>query len=128
MTGLYRRPISPSWWLRNRAYFLFMLRELTSVFIAAYAILLLVLLYQLRAGRDAYESYLGFLTEPAMVAFHVAALAAALFHTVTWFNLTPNVLVVRLSGRRVSAPVIAGVNYAAWIVLSVLVAWIVLRS
>jgi len=128
MTGPYHQPMSPTWWLRNRAYFLFMLRELTSVFIAGYAILLLILLYQLNAGRDAYQNYLRFLTAPGMVAFHVIALAAALFHTVTWFNLTPKVLVVRVGGRRIPAPVIAGVNYVAWVVISVLVAWIVLRG
>ena len=128
MTGPYHQPMSPTWWLRNRAYFLFMLRELTSVFIAGYAILLLILLYQLNAGRDAYQSYLRFLSAPGMVAFHVIALAAALFHTVTWFNLTPKVLVVRMGGRHVPASVIAGVNYVAWIVISALVAWIVLRG
>ncbi|HTE02577.1 MAG TPA: fumarate reductase subunit C [bacterium] len=128
MTGPYHQPMSPTWWLRNRAYFLFMLRELTSVFIAGYAILLLILLYQLNAGRDAYQSYLRFLAAPGMVAFHVIALAAALFHTVTWFNLTPKVLVVRMGGRHVPASVIAGVNYVAWIVISALVAWIVLRG
>ncbi len=128
MTGPYHQPMSPTWWLRNRAYFLFMLRELTSVFIAGYAILLLILLYQLNAGRDAYQNYLRFLTAPGMVAFHVIALAAALFHTVTWFNLTPKVLVVRMGGRQILASVIAGVNYVAWIVISALVAWIVLRG
>ncbi len=128
MTGPYHQPMSPTWWLRNRAYFLFMLRELTSVFIAGYAILLLILLYQLNAGRDAYQNYLRFLTAPGMVAFHVIALAAALFHTVTWFNLTPKVLVVRMGGRQIPASVIAGVNYVAWIVISALVAWIVLRG
>jgi len=128
MTGPYRRPVPSTWWLHNRAYFLFMLRELTSVFIAAYLILLLILLYRLNAGRGAYESYLRFLGAPGMVTFHVIALAAALFHTVTWFNLTPKVLVVRVGARRVPAPIIAGVNYAAWIVFSALVAWIVLRG
>ena len=128
MTGPYRRPVPSTWWLHNRAYFLFMLRELTSVFIAAYLILLLILLYRLNAGRGAYESYLRFLGAPGMVTFHVIALAAALFHTVTWFNLTPKVLVVRVGARRVPAPIIAGVNYAAWVVLSALVAWIVLRG
>lgn len=128
MTGPYHRPLPSTWWLQNRAYFLFMIRELTSVFIAAYAMLLLILLYRLNAGRDAYESYLRFLATPGMVIFHVIALAAALFHTVTWFNLTPKVLVVRMGAQRVPAAVIAGVNYAAWVAVSALVAWIVLRG
>ena len=128
MTGPYRRPMPTTWWLQQRAYLLFMLRELTSVFIAVYAILLLIMLYRLHAGRDAYESYMRVLASPGMIAFHVIALVAALFHTVTWFNLTPKVLVVRVGARPVPAFIIAGINYAAWVVLSVLVAWVVLRA
>ena len=42
----YRRRMSVWWWLKNRAYSKFVLRELTSVFVALFAILFL---WQLRA-------------------------------------------------------------------------------
>ena len=128
MTAPYRRPMPVMWWLQNRAYFLFMVRELTSVFIAVYVVLLLILLSKLRAGPDAYEQHLRFLATPGVIIFHVIALASALFHTVTWFNITPNVLVVRLGARRVRGAIIVGVNYAAWIAVSIVLAWIVLRG
>jgi fumarate reductase subunit C len=35
--------------------------------------------------------------------------------------------VVRMRGQRVPGWVIAGSNYAAWVVISALVAWIMLR-
>ncbi len=35
------------------------------------------------------------LKSPLAILFHVVALAFALFHTCTWFNLTPKALVVR---------------------------------
>ncbi len=124
----YHRPMPAAWWLRNRAYFLFMVRELTSVFIAAYAILLLLLLYELRLGREAYEEYLGLLRAPGMLVFHLVVLAAALYHAITWINITPKVIVVRRGEQRIPATVIAGVNYAAWIVISALVAWLVMRG
>ena len=124
----YRRAMPWTWWLRNRAYFLFMVRELTSVPIAVYLILLLLMLRKLAAGREAYEAYLRFLATPGMVAFHLLALAAALFHAVTWINITPKVLVVRFGEQRVPATLIAGVNYAAWVVASILIAWIVMRG
>lgn len=124
----YRRSMSATWWLTNRAYFLFMVRELTSVFIAAYLVLFLLVLRKLALGRQAYEAYLQFLGRPGMLAFHVVALAAALFHSITWFNLTPNVLVVRVGEKRVPAVVVAGVNYAVWIVVSALLIWIVWRG
>ncbi len=124
----YRRPIAPTWWLTNRAYFFFMIRELTSVFIAAYLALFLLMLRKLTIGRDAYEAYLRFLATPGMLVFHVLALGFALYHTVTWFNITPKVLVVRFREERVPARIVAGLNFAAWIVISVVIAWIVLRS
>lgn len=121
----YHRPMPATWWLTNRAYFLFMMRELTSVFLAAYLVLFLLLLHKLAASREAYEAYLRLLATPGMLAFHVLALVAALFHSITWFNLTPNVLVVRFGEQRVPAAIVAGVNYVAWIVISLLLIWIV---
>ncbi len=124
----YRRAMPWTWWLRNRAYFLFMMRELTSVPIAVYLILLLLMVRKLAAGREAYESYVQFLATPGMVAFHLLALAAALFHAVTWIHITPKVLVVRMGENRVPPALVAGVNYAAWIVASIVIAWIVMRG
>jgi len=124
----YRRPIPPTWWLANRAYFLFMVRELTSVFIAAYLVLFLLMLQKLAAGREAYEAYLRFLAQPGMLVFHVVALAAALFHTVTWFNVTPMVMPLQVGEKRVPPKIIAGANYMAWIVLSIAVTAIVMRG
>jgi fumarate reductase subunit C len=124
----YRRPMPALWWLRQRAYFLFMLRELSSVVIAVYLVLLLLMVNRLAAGPQSYDAYLRWLATPGMVLFHVVALAAALFHTVTWFNLTPNVLVVRVGERRIPAAIVAGANYVAWIAVTIVLAWIVLRS
>ena len=115
------RPVPTTWWLKRRVYFLFILRELTSVFIAVYLILFLNLLYQLSLGRQAYETYLGFLATPGMIVFHVVALVAALYHTITWFGLLPNIIVVRIGENRVSSKLIAGANYVPWIAVSAII-------
>ncbi len=122
----YHRSMAPTWWLSNRAYFLFMLRELTSVFIAAYLMLFLLMLQKLVVGREAYDAYLKFLATPGMLTFHVLALAAALFHSITWFNLAPMAMRLQVGEKRVSAMVVVGVNYVAWIALSLAITAIVL--
>ena len=122
----YHRSMEPTWWLSNRAYFLFMTRELTSVPIAAYLILLLVMLHKLAMGREAYEAYLRFLATPGMLAFHAVALVAAVYHSVTWFNLAPMAMALRIRERRVPPMIVIGVNYAAWIALSIATASLVL--
>ncbi len=124
----YHRPMPATWWLGNRAYLLFMVREFTSVFIAVYVVLLLVMVRRLTQGPEAYDAYLQFLATPGMIVFHVAALLFALFHAITWFNILPKVVVIRLGEERVPGWIVAGVNYAAWVIVSGLIAWFVLRG
>jgi fumarate reductase subunit C len=61
------------------------------------------------------------------VALHLVGLAMVLFHTITWINLTPKVLVLWRGEERVSPALIAASNYLAWLVVSGVVAWVALR-
>jgi fumarate reductase subunit C len=124
----YRRRVSVWWWLQNRSYTGFVLRELTSVFVAFFAV---VYLWQLRAlaqGPEAYGQFLARLKAPLLLALDTVAFLFVLFHAITWFNLAPKAMVVRLRGKRVPDWVIVGLNYAAWLVLSVAVAFVMLRG
>jgi fumarate reductase subunit C len=124
----YRRQVSVWWWLQNRTYAGFVLRELTSVFVAFFA---LIYLWQLRAlaqGPEAYAQFLARLSTPPYLALHALTFVAVVFHSITWFNLAPRAMVVRVGGRRVPDWAIVGLNYGAWIVLSVVIAVILLRA
>jgi fumarate reductase subunit C len=123
----YRRPLPLLWWVRTPAYVRFVLRELTSVFIAAYLVLFLILLARIGAGPEAYAAYRNWLGAPALLGFHLVALAAAVYHSITWLSLTPLAVVVRLRGRRVPPAAIIAANLAVWLLLSILVAWLILR-
>lgn len=122
------RPVPVLWWLRSRAYLLFVVREFTSVLIAAYLVVFLIFLQRLAAGPSSYESYLRWLAQPAVVAFHLLALAAALYHSVTWLELTPLTVVIRIRDRRVPARTIVATNGAAWIAVSIVIVWLVMRT
>ena len=129
MSEPYRRPISATtWWLGKRNYVLFMLRELTSVFIAAFLIVYLIQLAQLAQGAEAYTAFLDRLASPGWIVFHLLVLVAALYHTITSFSLTPKLIVVPLGEERVPAVVLVGSGYVAWLVISAIIAWIVLGS
>ena len=54
----YHRHVPNTWWLQRRPYILFMIRELTSVFVAGYCIFLLVFVFKLTEGADAYANFM----------------------------------------------------------------------
>jgi fumarate reductase subunit C len=48
------------------------------------------------------------------------------YHAITWFNLAPKAMVVRVGNTRVPGWLIAGSNYLAWAIASALVGWLLL--
>jgi fumarate reductase subunit C len=124
---LYRRPISVWWWTRKRTYFLFVMRELSSLFIAWLVCYLLLFIRAVSRGEAAYAHFLDWASSPWLVALNLVAFGFVLLHTVTWFSLTPQAMVVSLRGRRVPAAVIIGAQYAGLAVVSAFVYWLVTR-
>jgi fumarate reductase subunit C len=124
----YRRRVSVWWWLQNLTYTKFVLRELTSVFVAFFAVIYLWQLRALTHGPEAYERFLAQLSTPFLLVLNTVAFLFVLFHAITWFNLTPKAMVLRLRGKRAPDWVIIGLNYAAWIVLSGAVTFMLLRG
>ena len=114
----YLRKFPRWWWLRQGRYTSYMVRELTCVFIAAYTVLVLFGLYRLSEGPAAYEAFLAALRSPLGIAFHAAALAFALIHTVTWFGLAPKAMPLRFGAAAVPPAAIVLAHYALWIVVS----------
>ena len=122
----YHRPVSNTWWLKRKPYILFMIRELTSIFVAGYCIFLLVLVYKLTQGADAYGNFMASLKSSSSVSLHLITLVFVLYHTNTWFNLTPKILVLYRGEERIPKGLIAGTFYAGWVVVSIIVALLVL--
>ena len=124
----YRRRMSTYWWMWQWRYLKFILRELSSLAVAWFVAVTLAQIWTLQAGPDAYAEFQAWLRTPPIVFLNGAALAFALFHTVTWFNLTPRAMVVRVAGKRLPDVLIALPNYIVWVVVSAGVAWILLRG
>jgi fumarate reductase subunit C len=122
----YRPRMSTWWWLKRRYYLTFILRELSSVFVAWSVLYLLLLIHAVGRGPVNYHQFLGWSCNPVVLLVNVVSLFFVVFHAVTWFNLAPQAMVLRLRGKRVPGWWIAGGNYAAWALASVLVAWLIL--
>ncbi|MEV0346092.1 hypothetical protein AB0H88_10005 [Nonomuraea sp. NPDC050680] len=126
MTSAYRPPRDAFWFARTRNYTIFVLRELTSVLVAWTIVFLLLLVGALLGGT--FQDFTALAAQPWMIAVNVVALVATVFHAVTFLNLAPKATVVRLDGWRVPAWMIQGGNHSAWLALSVLIAYFILRS
>ena len=124
----YRTRISTYWWLGRWPYLKFILRELSSVFVAWFVILTLLQIGALSRGPVDYAQFQEWLQNPIVIVLNVVSFLFVVFHAVTWFNLAPKAMAIRAGGRRVPAALIAGPNYVAWLVISAAVAWLLLRG
>jgi fumarate reductase subunit C len=149
----YRQPVSRLWWAKKPTYFLFLLRELSCVFVAWSAVYLMMLVYAIGRDEASYARFLGWASSPVVVVVNVVALAFLVLHTVTWFALTPQAMVVRgpggrqvvttrmipVAGRivpaatvvrvggRVPAAMVIASQYLGLAVVSAFIAWLVIR-
>jgi fumarate reductase subunit C len=114
----YVRALERHWWLRRRRYVLYMLRELTSLFIAAYCVLLVVGVARLAQGEPAWDGFVAALCGPVAVVLQLLALAFAVIHSVTWFALTPRAMPRAIGGDAASARWIVAAHYVLWAAVS----------
>jgi fumarate reductase subunit C len=124
----YRAPVSTWWWLRRRSYVAFILREISSVFVAWSVVFLLMLVRAVGKGPGSYADFLDWADTTWVIVLNVVTLGFLVYHAVTWFALTPKAMVVRLRGRRLPGSAVAASAYAGWVVVSAMVAWLVLRD
>ena len=124
----YRTRTSTYWWLGRWPYLKFTLRELSSVFVAWFVLLTVMQIRALRHGPTDYAAFQHWLKNPFVLALNVVSFFFVIFHAVTWFNLAPKAMFIRMGGRRVPDAMIAGPNFVAWLAISAAVAWILLKG
>lgn len=123
----YRPCVSAFWYFDRWPYLLFILRELSSFFVAYFAVLILVQIYALSAGPTAYANFQACMRNPLMIVLNGVTLLFLLLHAATWFNLVPRVMVRQVTGRPLSDFMVAAPNYFVFIGASVIVALFILR-
>lgn len=115
----YVRPMA-GWWKRNPFFMRYMAREVTALFVAAYALVLQAGLVRLSQGQEAFEQWLDGLRSPLSIAFHLLLLAIFVYHTWSWFTIMPKTMApVVVGGKRLSNAAITGMGLAASAVLSI---------
>jgi len=112
-TGAYVRSMK-QWWMRDPFFIDYMVREATALFVAAYALVLLVGLVRLAQGEAAWNGWLAALKTPASLLFHVLLLGAFTYHTWSWFSIMPKTMPLLFAGgKRVPPAAITGTGLVA---------------
>jgi fumarate reductase subunit C len=116
------------WYMTNKRYFAYMVREMTAVFAALWVILFLVQIPAMGAGREnlvAHQSWLEFIHAPGWVLFNVIAFALVGYHSLTWFRLMGTVMWMRFGKAPVPANLIVTSMFIAWALVSLVVAFFI---
>jgi fumarate reductase subunit C len=123
----YVRPMPALWWTKRPSYFWFMLRELSSGFLAGYAVFLM---YLLSRGKDllALHNSLEALKSPLSIALHLVVLFFALLNTITTFNLTPKMLVIQKGEERTPDKTISTLHYLVWAIVSLVLFLVIFKA
>ncbi len=120
----YVRPLQKStWWLSQGVYTSYMMREVSCVFIGAYSTILIWGLMRLGEGKEAWQAFVMAMSGQGAIVFHAIALFFAIWHTTSWFNVTPRAMRIQMGDSLMPGPVIVGGHYAGWVVVSIIFLW-----
>jgi fumarate reductase subunit C len=124
----YQQRVGVFWWLRKRTYLVFVLRELSSIFVAWFVVFLLMFVAAVGGGEHKYEDFKDLASHPLMILLNVVTLAFLVLHTITWFALTPQAMELRVRGQKVPGIAILAAQYAGLAVVSAFVFWLVVLA
>ena len=114
-----------SWFLnppfKHPRYLRYMSREVTCIFIGAFALLLLRAVERLSQGQAAYESFLAGLKGPMSAFGLLIILAFAVHNATSWFNVTPKAMPVQIGEDFLDGKYIVGAHYAVWAIASLVI-------
>ena len=118
--GNYIRPTARySWWLRQGRYWRYMLRELSSLFIGVFSLMLVWGLYRLSQGEAAFSSWSANLWDQ-MLPLSLLVFVFAFYHSVSWFAVTPKAMPLKFAGKRLPSSLIVGAHLLLWLLVTAL--------
>jgi fumarate reductase subunit C len=120
--------VSTFWWLEKGSYFVFILRELTCVFVAWIVVYLLMLINAVIQGDAAYQEFMTWSATGPILLLNIVSFLFLIFHAVTFFAAAPQAMVVKLGKEKVPGSLILAGHYAGWVVISALVIYLVVGA
>jgi fumarate reductase subunit C len=123
----YRPEMKPYWYFDRWPYLKYILREVSSVFVGWFAIVILLQLNALISGPTAYANFQQWMATPVVFIVNAISFVFICLHAVTWFMLVPRVMARQVLGRPTPEMIAAAPNFGIWLAASVVVALFALR-
>nr|WP_298374977.1 fumarate reductase subunit C [uncultured Halomonas sp.] len=120
----YFPELKRNWWLKNRYFMAYMVREATVLPLVFFIACLLAGLYSLLLGPGSWQGWLHFMQNPITIAINLLALGASLFHAATFFTLFPRVMPLSVGGKAIPAKWIILGQWFGVLLVMVLFAWV----
>lgn len=114
----YHSELSIFWWLKQRYYLLYMLREATVLPLLFFLGCLMYGLYSLSQSEQHWLGFVAFMQQGWVIALNLLAFVASLFHAKTFFELFPRVMPLAPAGLMIAGQWLA--TLAVAVVLFVL--------
>ena len=121
-----RRRLSTWWWLHKWAYFAFILRESSCMFVGWFVLFLLLLVRAVSQGEASYQAFLAWSASMPILLLNLVSFLFIIYHAITFFRAAPQAMVVHVGRTRVPDAVVGGAHYAGLIGGSVVIAWLLL--
>ena len=118
----YVRPMTATWWQKLDFYKAYMVREATSIFTVWFCIVLLYGVLCLASNPVpglGIVGFIAFLRNPIVVFLNIITLIATLYHTATYFVMTPKVMNIIVKNERLPHHVLRNALWAVAAVISV---------
>ena len=120
--------MSTFWWLEKKSYLVFILRELSCVFVGWFIVYLLMLVSAVIQGDASYQEFMAWSATTPVVLLNVVSFLFLSFHAVTFFSAAPQAMVVKLGPNKVPGSLILAGHYAGWAAVSALVIWLLVGA
>ena len=114
----YKPAMPRGWWLRQRHYFLYIVREFTAVPLALWLLWFLVEIQRASNGPKGYAPH----SSVGFIVFSGICLGFALYHSITFLSLAGVIMNFKLMDKPIPSRVIVVAMFAAWFVASVVIA------
>lgn len=119
----YKPTLSGNWWLQHRFFRAYMLREATVLPLVFLICSLLAGVYSF-ASLEQFNAWQEFMAKPWVIGIHALALLASLYHALTFFQLFPRVMPIRLGDKQVPAILMVAGQWAGTVAVMAIFLWL----